>query len=214
MEPPDFESTQPSALGDGLTETAQASTPSSYCSSRQPFPRSPTPSCATSCSSTLCLTPQTNQSLSPVDSVLLGQPVFGILKSLSTEISPPPAAADGIKSEELPARASELEFKIANNLIVFPTFPSPHCQPSPGNPPPSLATETATAASSSQSSTQVAVEFAQQLVEALKSINSEQEPSLPPGKPSAGEPKARASRLEFKTVDEVYVSNAAPVHIC
>jgi hypothetical protein len=62
------------------------------------------------------------------------------------------------------------------------------------------------------------MEFAQQLVEVLKSVNAKQEPP-PPTKPfSAGhgdkseEPKARASTLEFKKVNEVYVyqSTARP----
>jgi hypothetical protein len=57
---------------------------------------------------------------------------------------------------------------------------------------------------------QVAVEFAQQIMEALKLINAEQE--SPPVQPSdtaaeakPEEPKARASTLEFKKVNEVYV---------
>jgi hypothetical protein len=53
----------------------------------------------------------------------------------------------------------------------------------------------------------VAVEFAQQLIKALKSTNTKQGPPPPPVKPSDefGEPKAQASRLELKTVNEVYV---------
>jgi hypothetical protein len=43
----------------------------------------------------------------------------------------------------------------------------------------------------------VAVEFAQQIMEALKSTNTKQEPS------GAGMPKARASTLEFKEVTKV-----------
>jgi hypothetical protein len=100
------------------------------------------------------------------------------------------------------------------------TFHFPCCQTPPGNPPPSLATETATAAPgsptpchtcSTKSLSQVAVEFAQQFMDALKSINSQQGPPPPPAKPSgeSGQPKARASRLEFKIVNEVYVFNAA-----
>ena len=62
-----------------------------------------------------------------------------------------------------------------------------------------------------KSSSQVATDFAQQVVEALKLANAKQEPP-PPVKPSSPghedkseEPKARASTLEFKKVNEVYV---------
>jgi hypothetical protein len=84
-----------------------------------------------------------------------------------------------------------------------------------GNPPPSLVTETATPAPGSPSScftcstksslSQVAVEFAQQIMEALKSTNTNQMPPPPPPvEPSDTEkPKARASTLEFKKVIEV-----------
>jgi hypothetical protein len=60
-------------------------------------------------------------------------------------------------------------------------------------------------------SSQVTTELTQQFIEALKSVNTKQEPP-PPIKPvSAGykdkpeEPKGRASILEFKKVNEVYV---------
>jgi hypothetical protein len=51
----------------------------------------------------------------------------------------------------------------------------------------------------------VAVEFAQQIMEALKSTNTKQGPPPPPPvEPSGAEkPKARASMLEFKKVSEV-----------
>jgi len=84
-----------------------------------------------------------------------------------------------------------------------------------GNPPP---TPSPCPNCTTKSSSQVAMEFAQQLVEVLKSVNAKQEPP-PPAKPfSAGhgdkseEPKARASTLEFKKVNEVYVyqSTARP----
>jgi hypothetical protein len=77
-----------------------------------------------------------------------------------------------------------------------------------GNPPP---TPSPCPNYTTKLSSQVTIEFAQQLVEVLKSVNTKQEPP-PPTKPfSAGhgdkseEPKARASTLEFKKVNEVYV---------
>ena len=77
-----------------------------------------------------------------------------------------------------------------------------------GNPPP---TPSPCPNCLTKSSSQVAAEFAQQVVEALKSVNAKQEPP-PPAKPSrpghedgSEEPKARASTLGFKKVNEVYV---------
>jgi hypothetical protein len=74
-----------------------------------------------------------------------------------------------------------------------------------GNPPP---TPSPCPHFPTKSSSQIAAEFAQQVVEALKSVNAKQEPP-PPAKPSSpgheDEPKARASTLEFKKVNEVYV---------
>jgi hypothetical protein len=59
-------------------------------------------------------------------------------------------------------------------------------------------------------SSQVAEDFAQQIVEALKSINAKQGPptvnlSNTATDTKSEEPKARASTLEFKKVNEVYV---------
>lgn len=49
------------------------------------------------------------------------------------------------------------------------------------------------------------MEFAEQIMEAFKSINAKQGPPPPPVEPSGVEkPKARASTLEFKKVSEVY----------
>jgi hypothetical protein len=121
-------------------------------------------------------------------------------------------------------QATEMANAVAA-MQMAPSAPSSHhssCQPPPGSPPPSLATETAPAAPgsptpcntcSAKSSSQVAVEFAQQFMDALKSINSKQGAPPPPAKPpgESGQPKARASRLEFKTVNEVYVFNAARI---
>ena len=57
------------------------------------------------------------------------------------------------------------------------------------------------------SSQVVTTEHVQQFLDILKSLSTMQGPPPPPAKPSgeSGEPKARASRLEFKTVNEVYV---------
>jgi hypothetical protein len=59
-----------------------------------------------------------------------------------------------------------------------------------------------------QPSAQVVTTYVQQFLDILKSLSTQQGPPSPPTKPSgeSGEPKARASRLEFKTVNEVYVS--------
>jgi hypothetical protein len=59
----------------------------------------------------------------------------------------------------------------------------------------------------------VTTEHVQQFLEIFKSLSTQQGPPPPPPKPSgeSGEPKARASRLEFKTINEVYVSNAARI---
>jgi len=60
----------------------------------------------------------------------------------------------------------------------------------------------------------VTTEHVQQFLGILKSLSTNQGPPPPPAKPSgeSGEPKARASRLEFKTVNEVYVLNLTQVH--
>jgi hypothetical protein len=59
----------------------------------------------------------------------------------------------------------------------------------------------------------VTTEHVQQFLDILKSLSAKQGPPPPPTKPSgeSGEPKARASRLEFKTVNEVYVSSAVRI---
>ena len=59
----------------------------------------------------------------------------------------------------------------------------------------------------------VTTEHIQQFLDILKTLSTKKGPPPPPTKPSgdSGEPKARASRLEFKTVNEVYVSNAARI---
>jgi hypothetical protein len=62
-----------------------------------------------------------------------------------------------------------------------------------------------------KSSSQVATEFAQQVIKAFKSVNAKQEPPLPAKPSSPGhedkseEQKARALTLGFKKVNEVYV---------
>jgi hypothetical protein len=68
-----------------------------------------------------------------------------------------------------------------------------------------------------QLSVQVVItEYVQQFLDILKSLSPQQGPPPLPAKPSdeSGEPKARASRLEFKTVNEVYVFNAARIQAC
>ena len=121
-------------------------------------------------------------------------------------------------------QATEMANAVAA-MQMAPSAPSSHCcscQPLPGSPPPSRVTETATAAPgsptpchicSTKSSSQIAVEFAQQIMDTLKSINSKQGPP-PPSVKSSGEPKARASRLEFKNIKEVYVFCAMQVQPC
>jgi hypothetical protein len=63
------------------------------------------------------------------------------------------------------------------------------------------------------SSQVVTTEHVQQFWDIPNSLITKQGPPPPPTKPSgeSGEPKARASRLEFKAVNEVYVSNAARI---
>jgi hypothetical protein len=91
-----------------------------------------------------------------------------------------------------------------NPLETPPPSPTAPCSPTPCQ------------TCSKKSPSQVAMEFAQQLTEALKSTNTKQGPPPPPAKPSGefGEPKAQASRLELKTVNEVYVFNITQVHTC
>jgi hypothetical protein len=62
----------------------------------------------------------------------------------------------------------------------------------------------------------VTTEHVQQFLDILKSLSTMQGPPPSPTKPSgeSGEPKARASRLEFKTVNELYVFNVTQVHTC
>jgi hypothetical protein len=61
----------------------------------------------------------------------------------------------------------------------------------------------------------VTTKHVQQFLDILKSLSTMQGPPPPPTKPSgeSGEPKARASRLEFKTVNELYVFNVTHSHM-
>jgi hypothetical protein len=85
------------------------------------------PSEATStdlCPPTPCQTPPPNESSSQNVIEHLAQQFLEILKSLITKQGPPPppAAAAIVKSKELPARASKLEFKTVNKVFVFHVF--------------------------------------------------------------------------------------------
>ena len=104
--------------------------------------------------------------------------------------------------------------EIANAIAaikIAPTIPSSHLPSSENllrNLPPSLATlcsPTPCQTCSTKEPSQVAVEFAKQIIEALKSINAKQGPPPPPPVELSGakNTKARASTLEFKTVSEV-----------
>jgi hypothetical protein len=62
------------------------------------------------------------------------------------------------------------------------------------------------------SSQAVIVQLAQQFLEILKSLSTKQGPPLSPAavdKVKSEEPPAQASKLESKTISEVYVLNAA-----
>ena len=94
-------------------------------------------------------------------------------------------------------------------MKVVPIIPVSHLPSAEnpfGNPPPSPATPrspTPCQMCSTKSPSQVAVEFAQQITEALKFTNTKQGPP-PPVEPSGAEkPKARASTIEFKEISEV-----------
>jgi hypothetical protein len=67
------------------------------------------------------LAPPTNPPSPQIELVQVAQQFLDILKSLSAaqSPSPPPAAADVVKSEERPARASKLDFKTVNEVFVF-----------------------------------------------------------------------------------------------
>ena len=83
--------------------------------------------------------------------------------------------------------------------------PTEPCSPTPG-----------VAFPANQPSAQIVTTYVQQFLDILKSLSTQQGPPPPSAKPAGepGEPKARASRLEFKTVNEVYVSNAAQIQAC
>jgi hypothetical protein len=129
---------------------------------------------------------------------------------LSLPVSPP----DSPRPLPVVAWSDDQATEMANAIAAMkmaPTTLSCHFSSSEtllGNPPP---TPSPCPNCTTKSSSQVATEFAQQFVEALKSVNAKQEPP-PPAKPFSAshedkseEPKARASTLEFKKVNEVYV---------
>ncbi len=106
----------------------------------------------------------------------------------------------------------EQAIEMANAVAAMKLVPTAQLSdfsscPSPRDPPPSLATETATAALSPptlcyiclmSSSSQVTREFAQQVVEALKSLGANQAPpSATVAEVKSKEPPAYPSKLEL-----------------
>ena len=124
---------------------------------------------------------------------------------LSLPASPPESPVVAWSDDQ----AREMADAIAA-MKMGPTLPSRFSSAETllGNPPP---TPSPCPNCTAKSFSQVATAFAQQVVEALKSVNAKQEPPPPPKPLSPGhddesaEPKARASTLGFKKVNEVYV---------
>jgi hypothetical protein len=81
-----------------------------------------------------------------------------------------------------------------------------------------VAMEIASAPPTNQSSSQVVTtEHVQQFFDILRSLNANHGPPPPPAaaeKVESKEPPARASKLDFKTVNEMYVFNTAQVQVC
>ena len=116
-------------------------------------------------------------------------------------------------------QAMEMENAIAAMQVTL-SVPSSHCsscQHPPGSPPPSRATETTPCSPTpcltspmNQSPSQVEfVKLAQQFLDLLKTLSANQGPPPPPvtaDKAESEEPPARAPKLEFITVNEVYAS--------
>jgi hypothetical protein len=114
-------------------------------------------------------------------------------------------------------QAMEMENAIAAMQVTL-SVPCSHCsscQRPPGSPPPSRATEPTPCSPTpcltpptNQSSSEVEfVQLAQQFLDILKSLGSNQGPPPPAtaDKAESEEPPTRASKLEFKTVNEVFV---------
>ena len=114
-------------------------------------------------------------------------------------------------------QATEMENAIAAMQVTL-SVPCSHCsscQRPPGSPPPSRTTKPSTCSPTScltpptnQSLLQVEfVQLAQQFLDILKSLGSNQRPPPPAtvDKTESEEPPARASKLEFKTVNKVFV---------
>ena len=135
--------------------------------------------------------------------------------ALSLPVSPP----NSISPLPIVAWNDDQTTEMANVIAAMkmtPTHPS-HFSCSEhlfGNPPPSPYP----CPNCTRSSTQVATDFAQQFMEALKLANAKQAPPVEPS--SSGpevkseEPKARASTLEFKEVNEVCVRARAQPDFC
>jgi hypothetical protein len=138
-------------------------------------------------------------------------PTLSLPASPPDSLSPLPIVAwsDGQTAEMANAIAA---MKMAPNLSSHFSYSETLL----GNPPPTPYP----CPNCTKSSSQVATDFAQQFVEALKFANAKQEPP-PPAKPSSAghedkseEPKARASTLEFKKVNEVCVYARAQPDLC
>jgi hypothetical protein len=119
----------------------------------------------------------------------------------------PPDSLDPLPITWNDDQVTEIESAMAA-MKIDPILPSYCCRGLLRNPP---STPYPCPDCSTKSSAQIAREFVEQCVEALKSVSAKNEPLPPPTPSSAGSedesttPKARASTLDFKRVNEVYV---------
>ena len=134
--------------------------------------------------------------------------------TLFIPVSPP----DSLSPLPIIAWSDDQAIEMANAMAVMKIAPThfSYSKTLLGNPPPTPYP----CPNYTKSSSQVTTDFAQQVVEALKLANAKQEPP-PPLKPSSAghedkskEPKARASTLEFKKVNEVCVYTRAQPDLC
>jgi hypothetical protein len=133
--------------------------------------------------------------------------------------STPPSSPSLLSSEHVVTLSIAQEFLDMVKAVVamqIASSPAPKCTCS--HTPPEkpieatsidlcLRTPCHTSPTDQASSQVVTTEHVQQFLDILKSLGTMQGPPPPPTKPSSesGEPKGRASRLEFKTINEVYV---------